>query len=811
MKKIVVLGYYGHDNIGDEQYKTTIPMFLRSLNLSLFETEFIDTDFLGKYSKEYFINKLVIVGGGDILCDYFLDKLNNFFSSYKIPENKPTIIGLSIGIPFIGIISSDKLKIFNSIYLRSYSDYILLKNNFCIDNIYYIPDISYYLKQLPIKCSEEYFSIEKKIKMIKKKKIIINLCNNEFVDEKFIQELKIFFRYLINQNYFLIFLPFSYNKNVQSQNDHSFIFNNFFNNSEKTFYDNSLLVNLENYLDTFNLYKHIDYCICMRYHACLFSIYNNIPFIPIYSTRKINNLLKDYEWTYSIKTNEFSSEKMITLFSEESLNNNLIIKILLMKINENIKQNFILKNLSEERTKINPLSFDLILQQILKFAQFCSNNESINDLTCVPNEDKFSVVCYTSYLLTNSTNSKYNYGLMDKMFKKDYNYKEEWKWVISDYFGIFTNKNPCIDFIDQNDYSNSHRFGWQYVFEHIKKIKFNEDIILDINIDKTFHWNCKVNQYTNQIPYKKDWFGFIHHTYDETFSSYNCFNLFKNNLFIESLQYCRGLIVLSNYLKKEIEKSLKEIGFYNHVKVYYICHPTGFDVKPFKFNNFVKNEDKKIIHIGSWLRNSYYFYDLDIPKLNETQNCFPHFSSEKTNNKCQKALLLWNNMSNIVPKENFLENFNQTFLLNNNLNNSSKNCSTNSSYHNNNWEYFLYKNIEEKINSVEIIKNTEALEYDHLLSENIVFLHLIDASAVNTIIECIVRNTPIFVNRLPAVEELLGVNYPLFYNDKKSIESIFNYSMIKKGYKYLKKLNKSKFMIENFIKELEKIINQNQN
>ena len=39
----------------------------------------------------------------------------------------------------------------------------------------------------------------------------------------------------------------------------------------------------------------------MRFHACLFSIYANIPFLPIFSTRKITNLLKDISWNYAYK------------------------------------------------------------------------------------------------------------------------------------------------------------------------------------------------------------------------------------------------------------------------------------------------------------------------------------------------------------------------------------------------------------------------------------------------------------------------------------------------------------------------------
>ena len=53
----------------------------------------------------------------------------------------------------------------------------------------------------------------------------------------------------------------------------------------------------------------------------------------------------------------------------------------------------------------------------------------------------------------------------------------------------------------------------------------------------------------------------------------------------------------------------------------------------------------------------------------------------------------------------------------------------------------------------EIVEQTRvsAYRYDCLLSENVVTIELFDASANNVIVECIARNTPIVVNRHPAV------------------------------------------------------------
>jgi hypothetical protein len=43
-------------------------------------------------------------------------------------------------------------------------------------------------------------------------------------------------------------------------------------------------------------------------------------------------------------------------------------------------------------------------------------------------------------------------------------------------------------------------------------------------------------------------------------------------------------------------------------------------------------------------------------------------------------------------------------------------------------------------------------------------MDLYDATSNNAIVECIIRNTPIIVNKLPGVVDYLGENYPLYFN-----------------------------------------------
>ena len=73
--------------------------------------------------------------------------------------------------------------------------------------------------------------------------------------------------------------------------------------------------------------------------------------------------------------------------------------------------------------------------------------------------------------------------------------------------------------------------------------------------------------------------------------------------------------------------------------------------------------------------------------------------------------------------------------------------------------------------SVELLGRVSDDEYDALLENSVVFLNLRDAPANTTVVECIARNTPILINRLPGVVEYLGEAYPFYYSSLEEAEA----------------------------------------
>jgi hypothetical protein len=96
-------------------------------------------------------------------------------------------------------------------------------------------------------------------------------------------------------------------------------------------------------------------------------------------------------------------------------------------------------------------------------------------------------------------------------------------------------------------------------------------------------------------------------------------------------------------------------------------------------------------------------------------------------------------------------------------------------------------------------------EFDAILSESVVFVELYDASACNTVMDCIMKSIPLLINPLPAVVEYLGVDYPFYYKDhEEAAEKLADGNLRERTRNYLLEMDKSKFTISNFIRSIHK-------
>lgn len=388
-----------------------------------------------------------------------------------------------------------------------------------------------------------------------------------------------------------------------------------------------------------------------------------------------------------------------------------------------------------------------------------------------------------------------------------------------------------LTFTDQLSYLNGvHRSGWPFVMNQLKTLHNDNGVWCDTYVDRTFHWAKP-----HHLPYTRPWVGFSHHTFDTTHSDYNNVNLLKDSSFLQSLPHCKGLFVFSKALQERWVHEFALRGL--QVPVVALTHPTetvGYESR-FSMDAFRLNRQKKLISIGAWLRDSFAIY-----KLNEGKG--PIIAGEL---QYAKTALQGPRMQGYFKPTNFFRAFTQpswrnfdskppvpgvtvadvgsvslprqrVLSVNGELPAGVIEASTSnigsgedtmcrdimcrdSTYALNKYVSGALGHLKALDQSVTILPTATDEVYDTLLKDNVIFLNLIDAGAVNTILECVVRNTPILVNRLPSIEEILGEDYPLFYDALPKDGSLLTFSMIEAAHQYLDRLDKSKLTADHFL------------
>ena len=769
MSNFLITGYYFKQNLGDELLMKSATLLFNNKS-----TRFVGIDNINIYNTSY-IDELIkwtdkiILFGGEVINNFFLDKLISIrtYSLFKFNKFIPFYaIGVSCNSDFNEILS--KVDIFETIIFRNITDFNLFSSRLPNNNIYLLPDPVFYIKPNIIKKPFCY-------------KLLCN-SNRQYHIGIFLSQTAKDKEIIINN---IIQLVNTYNHhfhlftmcNGSIDNENDLIIN-------KSIYDNVNKNNIYLYSsidDILNNINKIDLAICWRFHSHVLCIQYNIPFISLSDTPKVTNLINEYK----LCNLAYNTTNIIAGFKYLLTNSN-IIKLQLSEINKNIKNaitNF-----------ISVINNSLIIRNIPKFYINTDDDNLIKKIISIYDFYKTDNNIFNAtlllYLITGKLKTTYHWGLVEKMNNNDISHLiSDINWLIKEEIKIgnnsffykmskytnydvnYTNKKSInIHYFNQDDMKGLHRAGWEYVISNIENIStFNNSALLcDLYIDRTFHWNYDICCKLGIIPYKQKWIGFIHHTDNEEYTNFNINELFKKQYFIESLKCCKGLIVLTKYLQRKLEKILISYGYY-HIRVYMFYHPTEFVNETFNMNDFETQNIKKVIQIGAWYRKIDAIFKLQLGnnKLN--------FKKYALNGPAMDGY--YNKLSNKC--DNCISRDDKSRIIN------------------------LDDN---ELNSVEILKEVSSIDYDKLLITCIIFIYLFDASAVNTIIEAIVRNTPILVNKIEPVIEYLGSDYPFYYESMEEATSkLNNIKIIKKTYEYLKKMNKTFLKIDTFINSFKKI------
>jgi hypothetical protein len=302
----------------------------------------------------------------------------------------------------------------------------------------------------------------------------------------------------------------------------------------------------------------------------------------------------------------------------------------------------------------------------------------------------------------------------------------------------------------------SHRSGWSYVIDMMQKYHNPDGVKFEGFLERPFIWNKKHLLAGKKLPFTKPWVGILHNPWTfpiDRNESITTAGLVKSDIFQQSLKCCKGLYTLSNELKQQVQAHV-------NVPVNFLYHPTEFVNKVFSPEEFLNNPHKKIVESGAWLRktNSLFLLNVDKSKWNKTKILPTLLNQEKNNNQ-----MLFERKK------------------------------------------YGIKVSDEQANSVQMIYQLSDDDYDDILQKNIVFVDLYASSANNVIIESIARGTPILINKLSAVVEYLGEDYPMYFSSlEEASDKVNDFNVVIKTHEYLMNLPQRKLITaENFIRDFE--------
>lgn len=223
--------------------------------------------------------------------------------------------------------------------------------------------------------------------------------------------------------------------------------------------------------------------------------------------------------------------------------------------------------------------------------------------------------------------------------------------------------------------------------------------------------------------YTTPWVGFMHQMPHHHLNFWDLDRILNNDVWKASVEHCLGLWTLTDYQKNYLQQQNVPVPI---AKVYY---PIEAPERKFSFEKFISNPFKQVICIGEFLRNFQFFYDVEAPGY-------------------RKVLLKYETFDADIEKGKIKLTMND---------------------------------------SVEVRPTIDIEAYDCLLEDSIILLNLLDAGAVTTVIECLVRGTPILVNRVGGIPEYLGDDYPLYCDTlEEASRKLQDTQLISLGSEYLK-------------------------
>lgn len=778
--KTIVLGFYNRGNIGDECYKL-------ALGRGLGGAEYICMDDIDVIP---FGVDTVVVGGGDVINRYFMEKARWLLAGFA-----GRVYAVSVGIPYHTADAGMYLRMFDHVFVRNGEDYGFAVEKVGVGNVDIMEDAAWWISHDASWC--------RKINEVQD--VAVCLAQPAFnrnpggacVLEGICRGLA---GALGGARVHIV----SFNVNMGNAGECDIPFGERLADGLREAgvpEEDVVVVGARGVLDTLRYISKMDMVVGMRYHSLVFAMLCGVPCLALYCTPKVRKLVKEAGIPgVEMSVDGFGRPRCVdsAALAEEVRRGG--------GVGTGRRGGFarVAEVVGARKGKV--LREEVVSRDIDAVLEECIGIwNKWKDIDTDKREGVARAICY---IITGCVDHPCVWGLASNMAAggDGFDIAGAVRYIWDVYKGECGRQGVSVDIdvsrgrrvlveVDryQRYISSYHRSGWAYVIDGLlhldaRLLGRRANLFVDTYVDRTFHWAREALREGGAIPYRRPWVGFVHHTFDETHSTYNCVGLMKNNDFTESLGECRGLVALSDHLGRRLRKALEEMGWGN-IPVCVIYHPTEFvGVETFTMEKFMANPQRAVVQVGAWLRDPYALYMMRVGPL------------------VRKVALRGKDMHMYFPPEGYMEMVRRGLGVGGGDGAAGRGISRPKG-HTNRFCEGAARRLEEDYGSVEVIDRLDNAGYDRLLAENVVFLRLVDCSAANTVIECIVRNTPLIVNRLPALEEVLGLSYPGFYHSLEEAQDICSsQERLARIHEYMTWLDKERYRLDSFVDAFQRMV-----
>ena len=840
--RVLVVGFYDRYNAGDEQYKTTIKEMLTGPGVA--DVSFVCSDDLETVPSD---TDVLVCGGGEIVNEYFMSKIADVTRSFY-----GKMYALSVGIGYAS--EAHHLHMFDHVFPRSSGDCAIAIAEVGSENVTRIPDAGFGFPK-GTRATRAPSSVLRVAVMLANPvvrqapaiadHVLAALCG------------------LMGERRRRVAVDFvSFNSDPENETESDLAMN-------AELCDRAWRLGLDARMSTRvtasgivgSLIAGYDLGVCGRYHAAVFCAATRTPFVVIGGTPKLDKLTRDlgcqsYVWTADCGAN-------LTDVVTRRINDvawtpeppDFVPAA--SEVYDVIVRDRVAKTVRRTTTRIVGMGSLEASRQRCRDA----NVEEVRD------HDPDLAAKLACYEITRSAATPFEWGMSRQMADGTFDLdaateyvwseqKDAWKRDVSLAAGLNVDPRRVMVNVDpwiHSDYAAYHRAGWSEAVAALLNLDLGsfgksdgKAVTVDTYVDRTFHWKRDLLSLAGVLPYKGPWIGFVHHTFDAAHGgTHNCATMFQDASFLASLSHCRALIALSRDLRQKLEVALSTAGFPN-VPVHHVRHPMErVPGREFDMTKFIENPDKRVVQIGAWLRDPYAIYDLPVQpdwrnpmgvrkavlKGLEMESYFrpndlfdrlrdlfsdvgadPHKHRDRPSRDCPSRDDDHPSRDDDHPSRDCPSRDDDHPSRDDD--HPSRDCPSRDDDHpsrdrpiHNKWCAAALDALEAKDASVQVLERLTNEGYDSLLERNLVFLRLTDCSAVNTVLECLVRDTPLFVNRHPALAEVLGDAYPGFYeNLVEASLMVTDLNKVLEIHEYLKRRDKAPYTFEAFVNRFQDVV-----